>query len=147
MLRRAAIGGRFTNDETLDGLEQKIDAGNPDLAIALSRYDQAQQAANEAASAQYPEVDIDGSATQNRQSDQRPLRERALDQISTLMICYMVRFPMNSTFGDRSATRLSRARPEAQASAADAASIRLSLEAQLADAYFSLRGLDARHSF
>ena len=54
------------NDPTLDGLEQKIDTSNPDLAIALLRYDQARQLAAEAAAATYPEVDLAGSGSQNR---------------------------------------------------------------------------------
>ena len=49
------------NDKTLDGLEPKIDASNPDLAIALSRYDQARQFEAEAAAATYPEIDLGGS--------------------------------------------------------------------------------------
>src|SRR6201999_809504 len=68
------------HDKTLDGLEQKIDTSNPDLAIALSRYDQARQYAAEAAAASYPEIDLAGSGSQNRQSDDRPLRAGGPDE-------------------------------------------------------------------
>src|SRR5580658_82104 len=46
------------NDATLDGLEQKIGSSNPDLALALARYDEAKAYAAEARAAQYPQVDI-----------------------------------------------------------------------------------------
>jgi outer membrane protein, multidrug efflux system len=65
---------RVYGDTTLDGLEQQIETSNPNLAIALSRYDQARQLANQAEADQYPQVGIAGSAMQIRQSDERPLR-------------------------------------------------------------------------
>jgi outer membrane protein, multidrug efflux system len=130
-------------DETLDGLEQKIETGNPDLAIALSRYDQARQMASEAAAAQYPEVDIDGSGSQNRQSDERPLRQGAgPDNYADDELTGTVSYELD--LWGRVRNEVAEGKAEAQASGEDAASIRLSLETQLADAYFSLRGLDAQ---
>jgi outer membrane protein TolC len=105
------------NDPVLNTLEARIDSSNPDLASALARYQEAQQTLNEVTSQEYPVVDVNGNDTQNKQSANRPLREgQGPNQYQNDEIT----------------------------SAADAASIRLSLEAQLADAYFSLRGLDAQ---
>src|SRR5580692_5516486 len=61
-------------DTTLDGLEQQIESHNPDLALALARYDEAQAYAAQARAALVPEIDLSGAATANRQSTSRPLR-------------------------------------------------------------------------
>ncbi len=133
------------NDPALDGLEQKIDTSNPDLAIALSRYDQAQQLATEAAAATYPEIDLAGSTSQNRQSDDRPLRSGGPDEFADNIL--VGSFTYEVDLWGQVRNTVAAGKDEALASRDDAASLRLSLEAQLADAYFTLRGLDAQEQF
>ena len=62
------------NDSTLDALEQKLDAGNPSLAVALSRYDRAHAYEGELRSGLFPHLGVDGGPSNNRQSNNRPLR-------------------------------------------------------------------------
>jgi outer membrane protein, multidrug efflux system len=131
------------DDPVLNGLEAGIERSNPDLASALSRYDEAVQSANEAAAARYPELDLDASATQNKQSWNRPLREHeGPDEYEDNEISGSFSYELD--LWGRVRNLVAEGNANAQASAADAAVIRLSLETQLADAYFSLRGLDAQ---
>ena len=130
------------HDPTLSGLEQKIDTSNPSYAAALSRYDEAVQTANEAASAQYPLVDLDGYATQNRQSADRPLRnDLGPNNYGDNEIAGSFSYELD--LWGRVRNLVAEGKAQSQASGADAAAMRLSLEAQLADAYFNLRGTDA----
>lgn len=134
---------RVYGDATLNGLEQQIETGNPDLAISLSRYDEARQFANQAEADQYPQVAIDGSAMQTRQSDERPLRQNVgPDVYADDLLQGSISYELD--LWGRVRNEVAAGKAETQASAADTASVRLSLEAQLADAYFSLRGLDAQ---
>ncbi len=131
------------NDPVLNTLEARIDSDNPDLAAALSRYDEAVQTLNEATSEEYPLVSVDADGSGNRQSEHRPLRDGLgpnhyeEDEI-------VGSFSYEVDLWGRIRNLVAEGRAQGQASAADAASMRLSLEAQLADAYFSLRGLDAQ---
>jgi NodT family efflux transporter outer membrane factor (OMF) lipoprotein len=129
-------------DPTLDSLEQKIATGNPNLAIALSRYDQAQQAVIQANANLLPVIGLGGNATQNRQSDRRPLRVGGPDNYANDLLQGSFSYELDLWGAVRNTVAAGRA--TAQATQEDAASLRLSLEAQLADAYFALRGLDAQ---
>jgi NodT family efflux transporter outer membrane factor (OMF) lipoprotein len=129
-------------NSTLDRLEKEVDTSNPTLAIALSRYDEAQQYVNEAAAAQYPEIDVFGTATQNRQSAHRPLRVNGPDVYENDLLLGSFSYELDLWGSVRNA--VAAGKDEAQATKDDAASVRLSLEAMLADAYFNMRGLDAQ---
>jgi NodT family efflux transporter outer membrane factor (OMF) lipoprotein len=129
-------------DTTLDRLEREVDASNPTLAIALSRYDQAQQYVNEAAAAQYPQIDVFGTATQNRQSAHRPLRVNGPDYYEADLLQGAFSYELDLWGSVRNA--VAAGKDEAQATKDDAASVQLSLEAMLADAFFKLHGLDAQ---
>jgi len=131
------------NDPTLDGLETQIDTSNPTYAAALARYDAAMETAAEAASAQYPLVDLNGYADQNRQSADRPLRDgQGPNNYGDNELAGSFSYELD--LWGRVRNLVAEGKAQAQASGADAAAMRLSLEAQLADAYFNLRGMDAQ---
>jgi NodT family efflux transporter outer membrane factor (OMF) lipoprotein len=130
------------NDPVLNALESKIETGNPNLAVALSRYDQAQQVVIQANANLLPVVSLGGLATQNRQSDRRPLRNGGPDVYADDLLQGSFTYELDLWGAVRDT--VAAGRDTAQATQEDAASVRLSLEAQLADAYFSLRGLDAQ---
>jgi outer membrane protein, multidrug efflux system len=129
------------DDATLDGLEQRIEGHNPDLALALARYDEAQAYAAQARASLFPEVGLGGAATADRQSANRPLRVGGPSYFGDNVVTTSASYELD--LWGRVRNMVAAGKAQAQASAADAASVRLSLEAQLADAYLSLRGLDA----
>jgi NodT family efflux transporter outer membrane factor (OMF) lipoprotein len=129
-------------DETLNRLEQKIESGNPDLAMALARYDEARANLAQARAALVPELDLGGSATANRQSANRPLRAGGATYYQNDTIGSTISYEFD--LWGRVRNMVAAGRADAQASAADVASVRLSLEAEVADAYLNLRGLDAQ---
>jgi multidrug efflux system outer membrane protein len=129
-------------DRTLDSLEQEIETSNPDLALALARYDEARALAAQARAAQFPQVTGNGSATDNRISDNRPLRGSFPGNFADNNVGASASYELD--LWGRVRNMVAEGKDQAQASSADAASVRLSLEAQLADAYLGLRGLDAQ---
>jgi NodT family efflux transporter outer membrane factor (OMF) lipoprotein len=129
-------------DATLDQLESRIEHGNPDLAAALARYDQARALLSQARSALVPELDASASTTRNRQSEYKPLRVGGPNLYTEDLVTGSVSYELD--LWGRVRNTVAAGKAEAQASAADVASTRLSLEAQLADAYLNLRGLDAQ---
>ena len=129
-------------DPTLDRLEPELDRDNPSLAATVARYDQARAYAAEAEAGLYPQLDAGGSITANRQSADRPLRgiggpneygANQLDAEASYEIDLWGKLHNTAAAG----------RDQAQASAAELAGMRLSLEAELATDYLTLRGLDA----
>ncbi len=141
-LQRGAWWRAF-DDSRLDALEARIDTSNPTLAEALARYDQANAYAQEAQAAQAPVVGAGGSVTRNRQSDNRPLRgSNQPDEYDASTVGLSFAYELD--FWGRLHNLAAAGQAQAQASAADAQTVRLSLEAQLAADYARLRGLDAQ---
>lgn len=127
----------------LDELEARIDR-NPNLAAAAERYEQARELAAEARAGLYPQVAGEIVPSANRESAQTLFRSptsTAPLQENNVELAGTASWEIDLWGRIRNTTR-ARER-EAQASAADEADVRLSLQAELADAYLDLRGLDA----
>jgi multidrug efflux system outer membrane protein len=127
-------------DPVLDELEGRIEGASPTLAAAVARYDAARAAAGEAAADLYPTVTASADVTRERTSARRPgatTAGRFTDTTAGAALAYEI------DLWGRVRNSVRAARAEADASGADLAAVRLSLQASLADAYFRLRGLDA----
>lgn len=131
------------NDPKLNELEANAEKANPDLAAASDHYLGARAFADEARSGLFPQIDGQALATHNRQSDTRPLRSASQpDEYKDDLVGAQLNYEFD--FWGRVRNTVAAGEANAQASAADLASARLSLQAELADDYIALRGLDAQ---
>lgn len=139
-LPRAAWWTSYGERE-LDGLQQRLLAGSPDLAAALARYEQARAYGEQLRSGLFPSMGLSADAARARQSATRPPSGSALPRFYE---SYDVGLSAGYELDLWGRVRNSVAAGEhaRAASAADLESARLSLQAELADDYIVLRGLD-----
>jgi multidrug efflux system outer membrane protein len=130
-------------DPILTDLESRAATANPTLASAVAAYDQARALAAQAAAGRYPEIDGSGLNTGARRSQDAPLRPPGgANGYTTVQLAATVSYEVDLWGRVRSLVAAGRA--QAEASAADLQSVRLSLQAEVADDYLALLGLDAQ---
>ena len=131
-------------DPELSDLERRCGIANQDIAAALHAYEQAHDVVRENRSSLYPTVTIGGTAARNRISSNRPLRPA-----NTPQYFWDFLIPLNVNWEPDLWGRIRReiesSAANAQASAADLANTRLSLQGLLAVTFFQLRGLDLQN--
>ena len=131
------------NDPRLNQLEQQLTAENPNLAAMAEQYTQARDMAAEARAGLFPQVTANGLMSDNKQSQQRLFRPQNTDQpIREASNQLLAGASWEPDFWSqiRNSTRVEKRL--AQSSAAALAAARLSLQAELANDYIALRGLD-----
>jgi NodT family efflux transporter outer membrane factor (OMF) lipoprotein len=128
-------------DAELSDLEQRCAKSNQSIEAALHAYDQAHDVVRENRASLFPTVSIGGVATRNRISNTTPLRPAgAAADYWEFLIPLNISWEPDFWGGVRRQIESSAA--NAQTSAANLASTRLSLQGMLAVTYFQLRGLD-----
>jgi NodT family efflux transporter outer membrane factor (OMF) lipoprotein len=128
-------------DANLNDLEQRCATANQNIAAALHAYEQAHDLVRENRASLYPTVSVGAGATRNRISDTKPLHTPGLPtNYWDFLIPVTVSWEPDFWGGIRRQIESSSA--SAQASAADLANTRLSLQGLLAITFLQLRGLD-----
>jgi len=129
------------NDSTLSQLESKLDADNPSLAAALARYDTARAYESQLRSGLFPTLNSAANPLRARQSNNRPLRgSNEPNEYDSDTVGVFADYDLD--LWGRVRNEVSQGHALAQASKADLTSVKLSLEAQLAEDYVRLRGYD-----
>ena len=128
-------------DPVLDRLERQAVAANLDIAAASARHDEAVAYLQQARSGLFPTIGADAEVSRLRQSDNRPLR--GANQPSVYRSATLdVGISYDLDLWGRIRNEVAAGKAAMQASEDDLQSVKLSLQASLADAYFNLRGLD-----
>ncbi|MBB5359807.1 NodT family efflux transporter outer membrane factor (OMF) lipoprotein [Rhodanobacter sp. ANJX3] len=129
------------HDAQLDRLQQRLLTSNADIAAALAHYRQAQAFDLQSRSALFPTVSTNANGQRDRESDTKPLRGATSPaDYNSFTVGAEADYELDLWGRIRNTVEASKA--ETLASAADLASAQLSLQAQLADNYIQLRGLD-----
>jgi NodT family efflux transporter outer membrane factor (OMF) lipoprotein len=128
-------------DEELNRLQVRLADNSPDLQAALARYQQARAFADQLRSGLFPSLALSAEGSRARQSETSPPTGRSSPRYynaygTGVEASYEVDL-WGRVRNDVQAGKL-----EASAAAADLQSARLSLQAQLADYYIALNGLD-----
>jgi NodT family efflux transporter outer membrane factor (OMF) lipoprotein len=134
---------KLYNDPILNQLEEQAMATNPDLQAAAERFVQARDVMMRARSQYMPRVGLGFDASDNRQSVNRLFRapDSPLEE-SSVWGGGLASWEPDFWSTLRNATRVELYRAEERA--ADYGLARLSLQAEIAANYFTLRGLDAQ---
>ena len=133
---------RLYAEPELDALQDQLIANSPNLAAAVARYNQAEAYTAQLRSGLFPVVDAVGSIERNRQSDRRPLRNANTGQSEYSDYSVGVQAAYEIDLWGRVRNSVAAGTAAAEAERADLESTRLSLQAQLAEHYILLRGLD-----
>jgi NodT family efflux transporter outer membrane factor (OMF) lipoprotein len=130
-------------DPQLNRLEERIEANNPGLRQALETYLAARDQVAVAHASLYPTLSAGPSIAHDKNSAHKPL---ATPTTPTSYNDLVLAGPATwePDFWGRIRRTVEQARENAQASAADQATVDLSLHAELASDYFQLRGLDSQ---
>ena len=130
-------------DPQLNQLEERIDSNNVQLRQAMETYLAAQDQVRAARANLYPTLSAGPSIGRNRVSANRPLAPPGgATTYSDFVIAGQASWEPD--FWGRIRRTVEQARANAQASAADAANVALTLHAEMATDYFALRGLDSQ---
>jgi NodT family efflux transporter outer membrane factor (OMF) lipoprotein len=141
------LGGRWWTifqDPQLDALEQQITIGNQNLKAAEAQYRQARAALRYYRADYYPTVTAGPSATRTRTSANRPPPTSIFNGITYNDFVLPFDFSYQADVWGRVRRNVESFREQAQASAADLATVNLSMHADLAIDYFQARSLDAQ---
>lgn len=130
-------------DATLNGLEDKIAVSNQNLKAAEAQYTQARAAVRFFRAGNFPVVSGQASAQRVRQSQNKALFSQGKEVVTYNDYQLPIDVSYEPYIWGQVRRQVESARAQAQASAADLATVNLSLNAELAMDYFELRGLDA----
>jgi NodT family efflux transporter outer membrane factor (OMF) lipoprotein len=129
-------------DVDLNNLEQQIDVSNLNLKSAEARFEQARALVRVNKSQKYPTVTAGAQATSNRDSSTYSLaNQRTSSNFGNFSLPFDVSYEVDAW--GRVRHSIDAMREEAQATAADRETLRLSYHAELALDYFELRSADA----
>src|SRR5580698_7269593 len=129
-------------DAELNQLEDQLGRENPTLAAAAEAYTQARDLAAEAQSRLYPQLGAQASVSENRESAHHLFSSVNVPKQEASNVIGGVASWEPDFWGALRNSAHAQKR-FAQASAADLATARLSLEAELANDYIAVRGFDA----
>ncbi|WP_114240655.1 efflux transporter outer membrane subunit [Dyella sp. C9] len=132
---------KLYGDPRLDDLEQQLIAHNADLAAAFASYQQSRDYLAQVRADLFPQVSAGIGAERNRQSLNAPLHgATSPEYYNQYSVTGQASYEVD--LWGRVHDNVAAGRASMQASAADLASVRLSLEASLADSYVQLLGVD-----
>ncbi len=131
-------------DPELNKLEEQIASSNENLKVAEARFREARVAIRFNRAAQFPTISTSPSASYVKSSDFSPSFPSKIQQSSKGDFVLPFDLSYELDLWGRVRRSVAAAREEAQATAADYATAKLSLEAELAMDYFELRSADAQ---
>jgi multidrug efflux system outer membrane protein len=138
---------RVFDDPVLDRLEREAAAANQDIRVAVSRVDQAEAAARYSRSFLTPTISLGASASRNREAQNRPNNGNTGGRAATYNDFQLpLFFSYEIDAWGRVRHSLEFARDVQQATEADLRFVRLSVEANVALDYYSLRENDAERA-
>ena len=141
------LGGnwwKIFNDPLLNSLEAQVNVNNQNLKAAEAQFRQARAVFQYDRADKFPTVTAGASATRSRVSGNRPPHTSIFNGITSSD--FLLPFDLSYQIDAWGRVRhiVESAREQAQASAADVATVSLSMHADLALDYFQARSLDAQ---
>ncbi len=133
------------DDPVLDGLVRQVEVSNQNVAAAVAAYGQARAIVAQQRASLFPTVTLTGGANRNGSGGGSGTNDNGNGRTSNSFRLNIGSSWEPDVWG-RLRAGISAAQANAQASAADLASARLSAQGELAADYFSLRSIDAQRA-
>jgi NodT family efflux transporter outer membrane factor (OMF) lipoprotein len=130
-------------DPQLNTLEQQVNVSNQNLKAAAAQFQQALALLRFNRANYYPSLTTSPSATRTRDAGNRPPKSSIFSGITYNDYVFPVQLSYQADVWGRIRRTVEQYRDQAQASAADLATVNLSMHADLALDYFEARTLDA----
>ena len=134
------------NDPVLDGLVGQVEVSNQNVAAAVAAYSQARALVAQQRASLFPTVTLTGGANRNGSGGGSGSNDNNSNGRTSNSFRLNIGSSWEPDVWGRLRAGISAAQANAQASAADLASARLSAQGELAADYFSLRSVDAQRA-